>query len=155
MRLSMTLLAQQICRLPRNRFSAIIGRLKPGDSYRWRQSKDNHVAQKRTRWHQDQPYYPVDGQQVWVIWMPVDQVAAESSLECIRGSHRWKRFGENEHTFERMPDIDNARASYDIASWDMAPGDRARSPDRLESWSPSDNAKPHRPPLTDHVHGPL
>jgi len=91
---------------------------------------------KRTRWHQDQPYYPVDGRQVCVIWMPVDQVAAESSLECIRGSHRWNRwfqpelsrdarvlFGENEHTFERMPDIDNARASYDIASWDMARGD--------------------------------
>jgi ectoine hydroxylase-related dioxygenase (phytanoyl-CoA dioxygenase family) len=91
---------------------------------------------KRTPWHQDQPYYPINGQQVCVIWMPVDEVAAGSSLECIRGSHRWNRwfqpelsrdarvlFGKNERTFERMPEIDNTRASYDIASWDVAPGD--------------------------------
>src|SRR4051794_6744058 len=44
---------------------------------------------KRTRWHQDQPYYPIDGEQVAIMWLPVDPVTVETSLECIRGSHRW------------------------------------------------------------------
>jgi len=91
---------------------------------------------KRTRWHQDQPYYPIDGRQICIIWMPVDPVSAESSLECIRGSHRWNRwfqpelsrdarvlFGERDRTYERMPDIDSHRREYDIVSFDMAPGD--------------------------------
>jgi ectoine hydroxylase-related dioxygenase (phytanoyl-CoA dioxygenase family) len=91
---------------------------------------------KRTRWHQDQPYYPVDGRQLCVLWMPVDPVSADSSLECIRGSHRWNRwfqpelsrdarvlFGESDRTFERMPDIEADRPSYDIVSFDMVPGD--------------------------------
>ncbi len=43
-------------------------------------------TRKRTRWHQDQPYYPIDGRQVCILWMPVDPVSAENSLECIRGS---------------------------------------------------------------------
>jgi len=93
-------------------------------------------TQKRTRWHQDQPYYPVNGRQICIIWMPVDPVAADSSLECIRGSHSWNRwfqpelsrdaaflFGRGERSFERMPDIERNREGYDIVSWNMAPGD--------------------------------
>ena len=30
---------------------------------------------KRTRWHQDQPFFWVDGQQMCVIWWPLDPVA--------------------------------------------------------------------------------
>src|SRR5437667_6756702 len=75
---------------------------------------------KRTPWHQDQPYYPIDGQQVCILWLPVDPVATESSLEFIRGSHRWNRwfqpqlsrdakilYGAADRTFERMPDIES------------------------------------------------
>ena len=91
---------------------------------------------KRTRWHQDQPYYPVDGSQFCAIWIPLDPVDAQSSLELVRGSHRWGRWFEPELTrrgrelyagagsrFERMPDIEAERNAYDIVSWSMEPGD--------------------------------
>ena len=56
------------------------------------------VTPKRTRWHQDQPYYPVDGSQFCAIWVPLDPVDEESSLELVRGSHRWGRWFEPELT---------------------------------------------------------
>jgi len=91
---------------------------------------------KRTPWHQDQPYYPIDGRQLCILWVPVDPVSAETSLEFIRGSHRWIRwfqpqlsrdakilYGEGNRTFERMPDIEANRQGYDIVSYEMMPGD--------------------------------
>jgi hypothetical protein len=91
---------------------------------------------KRTRWHQDQPYYPIDAEQVAIMWLPVDPVTTATCLECIRGSHRWGRwfqpelsrdgamlFGAGECSYEKMPDIDSHRDDYDIVSFDMSPGD--------------------------------
>ncbi|MDA0702280.1 MAG: phytanoyl-CoA dioxygenase family protein [Proteobacteria bacterium] len=90
---------------------------------------------KRTRWHQDQPYYAVDGRQFCAIWTPLDPVPKETCLELIRGSHHWGRWFQPELTrdsrdlypendaFERMPDIEGARSDYDIVAWDMEPGD--------------------------------
>ena len=91
---------------------------------------------KRTPWHQDQPYYAIDGRQLCVLWMPVDPVSVENSLELIRGSHLWNRwfqpqlsrdakilYGESDRTFERMPDIEVDRRDYDIVSYEMMPGD--------------------------------
>ena len=46
-------------------------------------------SQQRTPWHQDQPYWAVSGFQVCSIWMPLDPVPREVSLEFVRGSHRW------------------------------------------------------------------
>ena len=43
---------------------------------------------QRTPWHQDLPYYNVDGQQNVSMWFPVDPVAAESTLQFVAGSHR-------------------------------------------------------------------
>jgi len=93
-------------------------------------------TRKRTPWHQDQPYYPINGRQTCVLWMPVDPVSAENSLECIRGSHNWNRwfqpqlsrdarilYGDGDRTFERMPDIEAKRQEYDIVSYDVMPGD--------------------------------
>lgn len=90
---------------------------------------------KRTRWHQDQPYYSVDGQHMCIFWLPLDPVSKDVSLELIRGSHKWGRWFQPELTrsgkdlypdtdaFERMPDIQAERAKYDIVSFDMQPGD--------------------------------
>jgi ectoine hydroxylase-related dioxygenase (phytanoyl-CoA dioxygenase family) len=91
---------------------------------------------KRTRWHQDQPYFWVDGRMA-VIWWPLDPVGIDSALELVRGSHKWGRafspelskdgrdlYGaKSTASFARMPDIDGDRASFDIARWDVAPGD--------------------------------
>ena len=86
-----------------------------------------------TPWHQDQPYYCVQGQQSVSFWIPLDPVAQEISLQCLAGSHRSgklhkpKRFDgtdlyENDET-EAVPDIDSNRDAYDILSWAMQPGD--------------------------------
>jgi ectoine hydroxylase-related dioxygenase (phytanoyl-CoA dioxygenase family) len=42
---------------------------------------------QRTPWHQDQPYYNAEGSQVASMWMPVDPVAREATLEFVAGSH--------------------------------------------------------------------
>jgi len=99
--------------------------------------KEPHMSQ-RTRWHNDQPYWPICGWQVLSIWIALDETTAESGrLEFIRGSHRWDRwfqpevFGktgaisryERNPEFEDIPDIEAARDSYDIISWDLQPGD--------------------------------
>ena len=91
---------------------------------------------KRTRWHQDQPFYWIDGTQVCVLWWPLDPIRRENSLELVRGSHRWGRWFSPELSrhgqdlyasqgphFERMPDIEARRDDYEILSFEMEPGD--------------------------------
>lgn len=86
-----------------------------------------------TPWHQDQPYYCTEGQQSVSLWIPLDPVPKETSLQCIAGSHLWgrnhkpKRFDgtdlyENDDRDE-MPDIDSNRDHYRIMSWALQPGD--------------------------------
>lgn len=91
-----------------------------------------------TPWHQDRPYWPVDGDQIISIWLALDPVTRDNGgLEYIRGSHRWpnfyrpEMFGENpeiEKRFEvlegeRIPDISATRERYEFLNWDMEPGD--------------------------------
>merc|ERR1711974_450975 len=49
-------------------------------------------AEKETPWHQDQPYYPVDGHSLVSLGMPVDPVSLDSAVKFVRGSHRWGRW---------------------------------------------------------------
>jgi len=95
--------------------------------------KDSGVS-KRTNWHQDQPYYTVDGDQMCVLWLPLDPVPEDSALEFVRGSHRWGTWFEPMRTtdggafyagspYAPVPDVDGERARYDILSWAMEPGD--------------------------------
>ncbi|MFO0996606.1 MAG: phytanoyl-CoA dioxygenase family protein [Alphaproteobacteria bacterium] len=93
-------------------------------------------TEKRTRWHQDQPFFWVDGQ-MCVIWFPLDSVAKENALELIRGSHRWgksfapelSRDGRDlyatpgRQTLERMPDIQADRSAFEILAYAVEPGD--------------------------------
>lgn len=86
-----------------------------------------------TPWHQDQPYYCVEGQQSVSFWIPLDPVPRDVVMECVRGSHRWgkgfrpmrfdgTRLYANDD-FEVMPDIEAKRGELDIVGWDMEPGD--------------------------------
>jgi len=92
----------------------------------------------RTRWHNDQPYWPIRGWKVMSFWIALDPVDnSTGALEFISGSHRWNRwfqpeaFGDTEdiHTYEinpnyeSIPDIESARGDYDIISWELEPGD--------------------------------
>ena len=88
---------------------------------------------ERTPWHQDQPYWAVAGRQVCSIWLPLDPVARETSVEYVRGSHRWGEtflpyhFADGtdyrDRDLPRLPDIDADRGAYDIIAFEMAPGD--------------------------------
>jgi ectoine hydroxylase-related dioxygenase (phytanoyl-CoA dioxygenase family) len=91
-------------------------------------------TRQATPWHQDQPYYNVEGRQNVSFWIPVDPVSRESTLELVAGSHLgpWlmprtfvdaqaKWFPEG--TLADLPDIDANRAAYPILGWDLQPGD--------------------------------
>jgi ectoine hydroxylase-related dioxygenase (phytanoyl-CoA dioxygenase family) len=87
-----------------------------------------------TPWHQDQPYYDVDGRQSASIWMPVDPVPVEASLQVVAGSHRGPWYlprtfldGEArwfpEGSLEDLPDIEGYPDAFDVRSWALDPGD--------------------------------
>jgi hypothetical protein len=87
-----------------------------------------------TPWHQDLPYYGVDGDQVVSLWIPLDPVPAASALRVAAGSHRrgWmlpRTFGSGEAkwfpegSMPEVPDIDAAPDAHGVVTWDLQPGD--------------------------------
>jgi ectoine hydroxylase-related dioxygenase (phytanoyl-CoA dioxygenase family) len=87
-----------------------------------------------TPWHQDQPYYNVEGFQNVSFWIPVDPVLRHSSLEFVAGTHRgpWlmpRSFMRHEArwfpegSLAELPDIEATRAQRNILGWALAPGD--------------------------------
>ncbi|MBN9531147.1 MAG: phytanoyl-CoA dioxygenase family protein [Alphaproteobacteria bacterium] len=95
--------------------------------------KESNTRQK-TPWHQDQPYYNVDGTMNCSLWLPVDPVPRDSSLEFVAGSHRqgWlmpRSFRDNqakwfpEGTLKELPDIEADRGAFPIIGWALEPGD--------------------------------
>ena len=94
--------------------------------------KEPGTAQ-RTPWHQDQPYYNVDGHGV-SAWIVVDPVPQGGSLELVAGSHRgpWlmpRTFLNRqarwfpEGSLAELPDIDADPDAFDIRRFDLQPGD--------------------------------
>lgn len=90
-------------------------------------------TRQRTPWHQDQPYYNVDGHGT-SAWIPVDPVPLAGCLELVAGSHDgpWKMprtFLDGkakwfpEGTLGELPDIEEAREAYDIRAAELQPGD--------------------------------
>jgi ectoine hydroxylase-related dioxygenase (phytanoyl-CoA dioxygenase family) len=96
-------------------------------------------AVERTPWHHDDPYYGIDGMQNVSMWIPLDAVPAPSGLQFIAGSHLWGRrfiprrfidhapYGEPDHRFEPLPDLDpylsGGPDASAVLSWDVEPGD--------------------------------
>lgn len=91
---------------------------------------------RRTPWHQDSSYLPIDGSQIAVMWISFDPVAKNDSLEFVRGSHRGvmydgSRFDPKDDTapiygdgsLPRLPNIEAERSRWDIVSWAVEPGD--------------------------------
>ncbi|MDH3731564.1 MAG: phytanoyl-CoA dioxygenase family protein [Acidimicrobiia bacterium] len=89
-----------------------------------------------TPWHQDIPYWPFLGKQIASAWVALTpSTVAQSSLEFVRGSSNWdayyapESFDPTEAGWtadfegEKVPDIDAARADYDIVGFDVEPGD--------------------------------
>ncbi len=102
-----------------------------------------------TPWHQDTAYGYLDGMNVTRIWIPLDPVPRETTLEVVRGSHKWNveyatietdklqqsldlnesstdKFSYLDRTDESaptLPDIEGNRNSFDIIGYEAAPGD--------------------------------
>jgi ectoine hydroxylase-related dioxygenase (phytanoyl-CoA dioxygenase family) len=88
---------------------------------------------KPTPWHQDMPYYCVDGMQTASYWIPLDPVTEENTLRLVVGSHLWPKllrptkwaggedFYDNDAEFMDLPDIDGG--AYSILAPALEPGD--------------------------------
>ena len=87
---------------------------------------------KQTPWHQDSPYYFIEGTQTVSFWSPMDRVT-NASLRCVAGSHKWEKlvvptkwlneehFYKSNKDFITVPDPDLEK--MEIREWDMEPGD--------------------------------
>lgn len=85
-----------------------------------------------TPWHQDGPYYFVEGTQTVSFWSPLDPVT-DASLRCVAGSHRWEkdvlptRWVANSAFFpdegQYMPVPDPEAEGMTIVEFPMQPGD--------------------------------
>ncbi len=85
-----------------------------------------------TPWHQDGPYYFVEGQQTVSFWSPLDPVK-EAALRCVAGSHRWEKevlptrwvseegFFADEGQYMPIPDPD--AEGMKVVEFEMEPGD--------------------------------
>ena len=99
-------------------------------------------VQFSTPWHQDEPYWSVEGHDTVSIWMPLVDVRKESALAFVPGSHlngkKYKQqdFGELnpekkrdvnrvifDSEWEPLPDIDADRKKHNVISWEMKAGD--------------------------------
>lgn len=100
-------------------------------------------SQFSTPWHQDEPYWSVEGYNTCTIWMPLVSVKKENALAYVKGSHRLdsvfyqynfgnlnpdQKEGVDQVNFDNFadmefPDIDSDPEGYGVISWDMEPGD--------------------------------
>lgn len=89
---------------------------------------------RKTPWHQDAPYYFVDGRQTISFWVPVDPVA-EATVRIIAGSHQWEKYvmptrwlsnekfyGDTDD-YLPVPDPDAEPDKFRVLEWSMEPGD--------------------------------
>ena len=100
-------------------------------------------TQFSTPWHQDEPYWSIEGYDTCTIWMPLVPVKKKNALAYIPGSHLKNQIfdqpnfgtlnpdgktGVDQVNFsgiaqESIPDIDSDPDHYGVVSWDMQPGD--------------------------------
>ena len=100
-------------------------------------------TQFSTPWHQDEPYWSIEGYDTCTIWMPLVPVKKQSALAYVPGSHLNNRIFD-QYNFGNLnpdaktdvdqvnfsgiseasiPDIDANPEQYGVVSWDMQPGD--------------------------------
>jgi ectoine hydroxylase-related dioxygenase (phytanoyl-CoA dioxygenase family) len=92
-----------------------------------------------TPWHSDRPYYLVDGRQTVSFWVPLDPIAAGSSLRVIAGSQHWEQpleptrwlSGEafyrhdprQPRPYRSLSELGETLDAETILAWDVEPGD--------------------------------
>jgi ectoine hydroxylase-related dioxygenase (phytanoyl-CoA dioxygenase family) len=105
-------------------------------------------ALKHTPWHQDLLYWPLRGEQILSIWIPLDPATPETGVVTyVKGSHRWDGFlqsgpfaddDSDGHSIAKVrSDLVNIDAAplntltdirqrphlYSFLSWNVQPGD--------------------------------
>jgi ectoine hydroxylase-related dioxygenase (phytanoyl-CoA dioxygenase family) len=103
-----------------------------------------------TPWHQDGPYYCVQCPQTVSLWIPLDDVPRERTLEFVAGSHRTGKLFQpqffngkplnEDDGLEALPDIDANRDAFDIRGWELAPGDAVAFDYRTIHGAPANNS---------------
>ena len=93
-----------------------------------------------TPWHQDEPYWSIEGYDACTLWMPLVPVKQKNSLSFVPGSHLLKsvfkqyNFGnltgnsKDQVDFSKIadqefPDINANPEHFGVVSWEMQPGD--------------------------------
>lgn len=108
----------------------------------------------KTPWHQDQPYYLVEGRQSVSFWVPLDQVPRAISVEYVAGSHKWgkdfrpQRFDGTAlyqgDESEAVPDVDARREDWPVKGFDMQPGDAVAFDFRTLHGAPANSSSNRR-----------
>ena len=77
----------------------------------------NSGTTKETPWHQDMPYYCVDGNDTGSFWIPLDPISKNNSLQVLLGSHKFPKlirptkwsnnqpWYKDDNNFMDMPDV--------------------------------------------------
>jgi ectoine hydroxylase-related dioxygenase (phytanoyl-CoA dioxygenase family) len=91
---------------------------------------------RRTPWHQDTPYHPIDGSKFVVFWIPLQDIPEDYALEVVRGSHNETLYNGSffdpeddtlpvydESEMPRLPAIEANRDAWDIMTCSMRRGD--------------------------------
>jgi ectoine hydroxylase-related dioxygenase (phytanoyl-CoA dioxygenase family) len=92
---------------------------------------------ERTPWHQDLPFWPLNGQQIGSVWVSLDPLPQAECLEFVRGSHRGTMYDGFDPSrvnddptapyydkeLTPLPDIQAQRSDWDIVSAEITPGD--------------------------------
>ena len=93
-----------------------------------------------TPWHQDEPYWSIEGYDACTLWMPLVPVKQKNCLSFVPGSHLFKsvfnqkNFGEltghpkdqvdfSKVANEDFPDIDADPENFGVVNWELQPGD--------------------------------
>ena len=93
-----------------------------------------------TPWHQDEPYWSIEGYDAFTLWMPLVPVEQKNCLSFVPGSHLFKSIFNQKNFGERtgnpkdqvdfsgiaeqeFPDIKADPKRFGVVSWDMQPGD--------------------------------
>ena len=93
-----------------------------------------------TPWHQDEPYWSIEGYDACTLWMPLVPVKEKNCLSFVPGSHRFKsvfnqkNFGEltghpkdqvdfSKVADQEFPDINEDPERFGVVKWELQPGD--------------------------------
>ena len=93
-----------------------------------------------TPWHQDEPYWSIEGYDACTLWMPLVPVKEKNCLSFVPRSHRFKSVFNQKNFAEitgnpkdqvdfsnvadqEFPDINADPKRFGVVSWELQPGD--------------------------------